>query len=139
MIIFADTSALFALLVHNDYMHIRARANLDYFSTHDVRLLTSSYVILETVALLQRRVSLAAVSDFQMKIQPLLDVIWVDAEWHAKAMQRLLARADRALSLVDCLSFEIMEARGLTTAYTFDKHFEENGFTIAAFHDLDRF
>ncbi len=96
-------------------------------------------MILETVALLQRRVSLAAVSNFQMKSQPLLDVIWVDAEWHAKAMQRLLAQTDRALSLVDCLSFEIMEVRGLTTAYTFDSHFEENGFTIAVFHDLDRF
>jgi predicted nucleic acid-binding protein len=137
MIVFADTSALFALMVRNDYMHIRAKANFDYFGAHDVRLLTSSYVIVETVALLQRRVNLAAISDFQMKIQPLLDIVWVDAEWHERAMQRLLARGDQDLSLVDCLSFEIMEARDLTTAYAFDRHFEANGFSIAAFHDLD--
>ena len=35
---------------------------------------------------------------------------------------------------MDCLSFEIMEARAITVAYTYDKHFEENGFTMAAFN-----
>lgn len=30
---------------------------------------------------------------------------------------------------VDCLSFEVMEARNLRTAFAFDKHFEELGFT----------
>lgn len=38
---------------------------------------------------------------------------------------------------VDCLSFEVMEARNLRTAFAFDKHFEELGFTLAVFHDLD--
>ena len=52
-------------------------------------------------------------------------------------MNRLLAKNDRDLSLVDCLSFEIMESRALKIAYAFDEHFVENGFTIAAFHDLD--
>ena len=31
MIVFADTSALFALLVSDDYMHARARANFAHF------------------------------------------------------------------------------------------------------------
>jgi hypothetical protein len=31
-----------------------------------------------------------------------------------------------------------MEARELKEAFTFDRHFEENGFKIAAFHDLDQ-
>jgi predicted nucleic acid-binding protein len=49
----------------------------------------------------------------------------------------LFALSNRNLSLVDCLSFEIMESREITHAFTFDKHFPENGITIAAFHDLD--
>jgi predicted nucleic acid-binding protein len=89
-------------------------------------------VLLETLALLQRRVSLAAVSDFQMKIQPLIDVIWVDEGWHARAMRRLLAEDDQSLSLVDCLSFEIMEAKALDTAFAYDSHFDEQGFVLAA-------
>lgn len=137
MIVFADTSGFFALLAHDDYLHVRAKLNFTHFSTNDVRLLTSSYVLLETFALLHRRIGLDAVADFQTKIVPLLDIVWVDADWNARALQRLFAIGRREVSLVDCLSFEIMEARNLQTAFSFDKHFEENGFTLAAFHDLD--
>lgn len=137
MIIFADTSGLFALLARDDYMHIRAKLNFEYFSANDVRLLTSSYVLVETVALLQRRIGLEVVSDFKTKIEPLLEVIWADGDWHARALQRLFACGKRDVSLVDCLSFEVMEARNLEVAFSFDRHFEENGFTLAAFHDPD--
>jgi uncharacterized protein len=137
MIVFADTSALFALLVRDDYMHIRARANFEHFVEHDTPLLTSSYVLIETVTLLQRRVSLNAVWDFERKIMPILDVVWADERWHAQAMQRLHSESSRSVSLTDCLSFEIMEALDITTAFTFDGHFTERGFQIAAFHDLD--
>jgi predicted nucleic acid-binding protein len=46
MIVFADTSALFALLVRDDYMHVRAKANFEYFVQNDTLILTSSYVLL---------------------------------------------------------------------------------------------
>jgi predicted nucleic acid-binding protein len=137
VIVFADTSGLFALLAHDDDMHARAKLNFSYFSTHDARLLSSSYVLLETLALLHRRIGLAAVADFQSKIVPLLEIVWVDAEWHAKALQRLFTLGRKDVSLVDCLSFEVMEARNLRTVFSFDKHFEERGFSLAAFHDLD--
>lgn len=137
MMVFADTSALFALLVYDDYMHIRARLNFEHFVQSNTRLLTSSYVLLETLTLLQRRVSLEAVWDFSRKIVPVLDFVWVDEGWHSRAMQRLHVERNRSVSLTDCLSFEIMEAREITTAFTFDRHFTERGFEMAAFHDLD--
>ncbi len=137
MMIFADTSGLFALLVKNDLMHVRAKLNFAYFAEHRVQLLTSSFVLVETTALLQRRVGLEAVVDFQSKLMPLLEMIWVNGDWYTRAIQRLFAINNRNISLVDCLSFEIMESREIAHAFTFDKHFAENGFTIAAFHDLD--
>jgi predicted nucleic acid-binding protein len=137
MNIFADTSGLFALLVKNDYMHIRARENFNYFAGQSVQLVTSSFILVETIALLQRRIGLAPIHDFNTKILPLLEVIWVDDKWHIRAMQRLFAQNNRDLSLVDCLSFEIMDSLEIKYAFAFDKHFEENGFTIAAFHNLD--
>ena len=36
MMIFADTSGLFALLVKNDYMHVRAKLNFAYFAQPEV-------------------------------------------------------------------------------------------------------
>jgi len=137
MIVFADTSGFFALLAHDDYMHARAKLNFAHFGSHDFRILTTSYVILETTALLDRRIGLSSVADFQAKIVPLLEIVWVDAEWHARALQRFFTIGNNDVSLVDCLSFEVMEARNLQTAFSFDKHFEENGFPLAAFHDLD--
>ena len=136
MRIFADTSGLFALLVKNDHMHIRAKQNFEYFAQHRAHLLTSSFVLVETTALLQRRVGLTAVHDFQSKIVPLIDITWVDNNWYNRAIQRLFALSNRNISLVDSLSFEIMETLEIKLAFSFDKHFLENGFAVASFHDL---
>jgi predicted nucleic acid-binding protein len=138
MMIFADTSALFALLVRNDYMHVRAKLNFEHFAATGMRLLTSSYVLLETTALLQRRVGLEAVWSFDRKIMPLLEIEWVESDLHGRAVRRLQMENNRQVSLTDCLSFEIMEAREIHTAFAFDEHFSERGFKIAAFHDLNR-
>ncbi len=136
MMIFADTSGIFALLVKNDHMHVRAKLNFGYFAEHRAQLVTSSFVLVETAALLQRRVGLEAVHDFHARIIPLLEIIWVNESWYTRAIQRLFVLNDGGISLVDCLSFEIMESREITHAFSFDKHFPENGFSIAAFHDL---
>lgn len=130
MMVFADTSAFFALLAHNDRMHEPARAAFKYLGQRDARLITSSYVLVETVALLQRRIGLAAVQDFQTKIVPLLEFIWVDSAWHTRAMHRLLISGQRDLSLVDCLSFEIIEVKEIPFAFAFDNHFQAQGIQI---------
>ena len=132
MIVFADTSGLFAFLVENDSMHVRAENIFRSFAENNTLLLTSSYVLVETIALLQRRVGMDAVLDFQDKILPLLDIIWVDAHWHERAVKRLIALNQKNVSLVDCLSFVIMDAREVHTAFSFDKHFEKNGYSLAS-------
>jgi len=130
VIVFADTSALFALLVRNDYMHVQAGKIFAQCMHDEVQLLSSSYILVETMALLQRRVGMDAVIDFHEKIVPLLDIVWVDGEWHGKAMTRLLALQKREVSLVDCLSFVIMETREISHAFSFDRHFADYGFTL---------
>jgi len=44
-------------------------------------------------------------------------------------MGALLTAAARDLSLVDCVSFAIMRERNLDTAFAFDRHFTQQGFT----------
>ena len=137
MTVFADTSALFALLVRDDVMHVSAKNSFAHFAQIGAQLLTSSYVLVETVALLQRRIGLAPVHDFNAKIFPLMEILWVDGTWHARATQRLLGEDSRKLSLVDCLSFEIMEAREIKEAFTFDQDFADQGFNITHPRNMD--
>src|SRR5574340_260773 len=78
--------------------------------------ITSNYVLVETVALLQRRFGLDAVRDLEARLVPLLAVRWIDQPLHARAMERMRRANRRGLSLVDCTSFTLMDADGIEIA-----------------------
>ena len=44
----------------------------------------------------------------------------------------LLAAAKKNLSLVDCVSFELMGNLGIRTAFAFDAHFKDAGFGLCS-------
>ncbi|MGI8739744.1 MAG: PIN domain-containing protein [Gammaproteobacteria bacterium] len=79
MIAFADTSGLYALLARNDQFHTAAAAAFARLAEAQARLITTSYALVETLALLQHRIGLDATKAFQARLQPLLEVVWVDA------------------------------------------------------------
>ncbi len=47
---------------------------------------------------------------------------------NAAAVALYRSRADKNWSLIDCLSFVIVERRAVTDALTTDRHFEQAGF-----------
>ncbi len=130
--VFVDTSALYALLVRSDDRHSDARRAFATLMANDAVLVTSSYVLVETYALLGRRIGLDAVAAFRAGFAPLLDVSWVDAATHDAALGDLLDRGTRDLSLVDMVSFAVMRGRGIDEAFAFDRHFEQEGFVTTA-------
>ncbi len=130
MSLFVDTSALYALLVRSEASHERV---LDAFRAavqDDEPLFTTSYVLVETAALLQHRIGLDAVRDLERAIVPLLSVEWVSEGLHRRATARLLRGDRRRVSLVDCASFEFMKAKSLTRALSLDHHFSDAGFEV---------
>ena len=130
MTTFVDTSALYAVLDASDASHPPARTAWAGLLARDDSLLTSNYVIGESFALLQRHLGLEAVRAFQDLVLPVLEVEWVDQADHATAVQAVLAADRRELSLVDCVSFQVMRRLGLRTVFAFDEHFEEQGFEV---------
>ena len=130
MRVFADTSGLYAALVGNDVMHERAERICRKLIEREDEIHTTSYVVVETVSLLHARVGPPAVTGFRAAIEPLLEVLWVDADLHERAMVRLVDSASRRVSLVDHASFEAMAQLGLESVFGFDIHFEEAGFTL---------
>jgi len=130
--VFVDTSAFYALLVRSDDRHGDARRAFATLMADEAVLVTSSYVLVETYALLGRRIGLDAVAAFRDGFAPLLDVTWVDATAHDAALEDLLDRGTRDLSLVDLVSFAVMRGRGIDQAFAFDGHFEQEGFATTA-------
>jgi predicted nucleic acid-binding protein len=130
MILFVDTSAFFALLDRDDRNHAKAKKKWMEILEASSGLVTSNYVLVETCALLQSRLGLEAVRGFQEDLLPILKVEFVLPELHRAGMAALLSAGRRGLSLVDCVSFEMMRDLGIKTALTFDVHFKEQGFDI---------
>jgi uncharacterized protein len=126
--VFVDTSALYALLVRSDERHRDARRAFARLMSEEAVLVTTSYVLVETYALLGRRIGLAAVAAFRDDFAPLLDVAWVDPATHDAGLDGLLDRSRRDLSLVDVVSFVVMRGRGIGEAFAFDRHFGAEGF-----------
>ena len=129
MTTFIDTSAFFAVLDADDKMHARARKEWERLLETDTSFRTTSYVLVETSALLQSRIGIDGVRLFAADVIPALDIIWVDAGMHLSAQHSLLVASRPDLSLVDCVSFEVMRESGMKSAFTFDGHFREYGFT----------
>ena len=130
MNVFVDTSAFFAVLDRDDANHAAAREAWTALLREEAGLFTSNYVLVETAALLQRRIGIAAVRAFHESVMPLLQVEWIGEEGHRAGMEAAVAAGRKALSLVDCVSFQAMRRMGLRHAFTFDKHFREQGFTV---------
>ena len=86
--VFVDTSALYALLVETDDNHRAARTSAWSLRDHGAHLVTSSFVVLETVTLLQARAGIAAVRIFYRDVLPLFTVAWVGEQHLHRAMAR---------------------------------------------------
>jgi predicted nucleic acid-binding protein len=128
MIAFVDTSALYALLDRDDDNHQSARKTWTALLDSRAVLVTSNYALVETCALVQHRLGLAAIRALQDSIFPLLATEWVTKSQHDSAVASLLAAGRKKLSLVDCVSFGIMREAGIRKAFAFDRHFAEQGF-----------
>jgi predicted nucleic acid-binding protein len=128
--IFLDTSAIYAFLVAEDRGHPAAVRELRSLQRGRANFVSSSYVIQETLALLQARVGMDAVRRFSSGVFPILDVVWIERELYDRALTALLAANSRQVSLTDWTSFEVMRSRGIDVAFAFDPHFGRQGFRV---------
>ena len=128
MNIFIDSSALLAVLDAGDAHHAAAKATWEKILNAGDVLLCHNYVLVETSALALRRLGTGAVRVFERDIVPVLKIMWVDRNIHNAAASAHLVAARRSLSLVDCVSFEIMRRAGIHAAFAFDRHFREFGY-----------
>jgi predicted nucleic acid-binding protein len=126
--IFVDTSAFLAILDADDDFHAEAKRVWGEMLSSGSPLVTSNYILVETFALVQNRLGLQAIKVFQEDIVPLFSIRWVDSAIHSAATDALLTANRKKLSLVDCISFEVMRHTAIKCVFTFDTHFKQQGF-----------
>lgn len=128
MTLLVDTSALYALMDRDDPNHHRAGAFWSSLPDDEVPV-THNYMLVETCALVQRRLGVGALQTLVHEVLQPISTLFVDAQLHQTAVAAVLAARRREVSLVDRVSFEVMRRHGFTDAFAFDAHFREFGFT----------
>jgi predicted nucleic acid-binding protein len=123
-----DTSAFYALLDGDDACHARAAQWWEREPPVEGSLVTTNYIVLEAMALLQSRLGMPAVRAFHDDVLPVVRMEWIDEGTHARSVSAFLAADRKGPSLIDCSSFDTMRRLGIRSAFTFDRHFRQYGF-----------
>ncbi len=125
--IFADTGYFIALLKERDDLHERA---LRWADAIQEPILTSDYVLVEvannaSAPIIRRRLHV-----FLENVRGTADIEVAPASTVLMEVGIALHKAqpDKEWSLTDCISFVLMQERGVTRALAFDHHFEQAGF-----------
>jgi uncharacterized protein len=129
--VLVDASAYFALLDQDDANHAQALTISRRLIAEGWRLFTTSFVLAETHALLLNRLSQAIATRFlrEMEHSP-TTLVWVTPADVQRAKAIIYQYDDKDFSLTDATSFAVMERIRVSSAFTFDRHFAQYGFTV---------
>ncbi len=130
MSVFVDTSAFLAMLDRAQRRHDDVANAWRGVVAADRPLVTSNYVLVESFALLQRRVGMQAVRVLVARFLPLVETVFTTDQVHAAATSAFLTADRRRLSFVDCVSFELMRQRGISEVLSLDADFQREGFRL---------
>ncbi len=125
--IFADTGYFLALLQPDDSLNASARR---WSLAIEEPLLTSEFVLIEFADALSSPRGRVRVAPFlaSLSSQHGLEIVPASSELFDLGLDLYARRPDKEWSLTDCISFALMEERGVSRALAFDYHFEQAGF-----------
>ena len=130
MKLLADTGALLAYLMKNDQHHHEA---VTFVRRHpETRFVLTSLIVAELVTRLRARAgaATAAAAGRSLLESRRYSVVFVDAPLLRSALARMEQFHDKALSLADCASFELIDRLGLDGAFAFDRDFRDCGYRM---------
>ena len=127
---YIDTSAFLAMVNSDDLSHEIALQTWMELVENNEKLMCNNYILVESIALIQNRMGLEAVATLHNDIIPVLEVEWLDESLHNAITETAIGTNRRALSFVDQSSFNTMRRHKISTAFTFDHHFRQQGFKV---------
>lgn len=130
--VFLDTSYAIALSALYDENHTRAIELADELKAADTHFVTTRAIILEIGnALSKLRYRPGAIRLLTaLEDDPKVEIVPLTEELFRRGLDLYRDRVDKEWGLVDCISFAVMEEKGLEEALTADNHFHQAGFRI---------
>jgi len=127
--VFVDTGAWYAAMVRKDRDHEAAK---QFLKNNTFPLITSDYVMDETVTLLLSRVGHSYAVNFLDMLQTSrkIQLIYLTPTQISTTAILFRERADKEWSFTDCSSFVLMQEYQIQIAFTFDEHFKQAGFQV---------
>ncbi|MEK6591131.1 MAG: PIN domain-containing protein [Nitrospinota bacterium] len=122
--IFADTSAIFALINRNDEFH---NAAIEWFKKNRPKLVLTDYIVDELLALALSRGDKKFALTISKQVRNLAGVTKITEEDFNKAWEVFDRYQDKDWSLTDCTSFVFMNRLEIKKAFAFDPHFDQFG------------
>lgn len=128
--LFLDTGFAIALASRRDQHHQRAVELASEVKANAIQLVTTQAVLLEIGNSLSKGNHRPAAVQLiaALRTDPTVEILTVDDELFDKSFALFRNRDDKEWSLTDCMSFVVMETRGITDALTPDEHFHQAGF-----------
>ncbi len=130
--IFADTGYFVALLNRRDSLHEQALALAMRWEKNHRTFVTSDAVLIELANFFARSALRGAVHAAVQEIRAARGwtVVPIEPKLLARSEARYGTHLDKAWSLTDCISMEIMTDQRCREAATPDKHFAQAGFRV---------
>ena len=128
--VFVDTAGWMACADSADAAHAEAREARDGALEAGKVLVTTDYVVDETLTLIRLRLGIAAAEAWWGQIDGSSRVRHepIDALRAEKARAVFFRHRDKRYSFTDCTSFVVMKELKLKEALTTDRHFRQMGF-----------
>ena len=130
--LFVDTAGWMACADAADPAHTQSRTARDRALEAGQALVTTDFVVDETLTLLRVRLGLRAAETWWQQIDGSARLRWerIDSNRFEKARQMFFRYRDKAFSFTDCTSFVAMRDARLTHVLTTDSHFRQAGFHV---------
>ena len=130
MKVFVDTSAFYALVCRSDQSHREVTEIFRDLGGRGGILFTTSYVLSETMGLLQIRHGFEAVRGFVGEVLPVVRVLWVGSEDHEAGWRLMQREPKRHTTIVDATGMTMMIKEGIHVCLGFDMEFRRQGFRL---------
>lgn len=130
--LFVDTAGWMAMTDAADPAHEASRRERDSCLETGGMLVSTDYVIDETLTLIRVRLGLRAAERWWAQVDTSPRIRWerIDASRAMQARKRFFEWTDKDFSFTDCTSFVVMEELSLRRALTTDRHFSQAGFEV---------